>query len=94
VPPSSGRQESVTVFLLSVRQFLVKANVFRSSPILVTLMMEAVRSSKTSVLTRATRRNIPEYGIRHCHRRENRKSYLTCLHISKGSVLKLIVKRM
>jgi hypothetical protein len=33
-------------------------NVVPSSPILVTLMMEALRSSETSVLTRATRRNI------------------------------------
>jgi hypothetical protein len=31
-----------------------------SSPILVTLMMEALLFSETSVLTRATRRNIPE----------------------------------
>jgi hypothetical protein len=33
---------------------LVTANIVPSMPILVTLMMEAVRSSKTSVLTRAT----------------------------------------
>jgi hypothetical protein len=34
-----------------------------SSPILVTLMMEAISSSEMSILKRATRRNIPEDGI-------------------------------
>jgi hypothetical protein len=47
------------VFLLSVLLLLVTANVVPSSPFLVTLMMEAMHSSETSVLTRATRRTIP-----------------------------------
>jgi hypothetical protein len=38
---------------------LVTVNVFPGSSILVTLMMEALISSETSVLERATRRYIP-----------------------------------
>jgi hypothetical protein len=36
-----------------------------SSPILATLMIAALRSSETPYLTRATRLNIPEFGILH-----------------------------
>jgi hypothetical protein len=47
-----------------------------SLPILVTLMMEAIRSAETLILTTATRRNIPEDGILHSHRCEHLKSYI------------------
>jgi hypothetical protein len=59
----------------SVRWLLVTADV-PSPQKLVTLIMEALISFETSVLTRVIRRNIPVDAILHSHRREYLKSYI------------------
>jgi hypothetical protein len=73
--PSSGMLLRVALvrtgmFLRSMLRSLVTANVVPSWPIFVILMIKAILSSETSVLARSTRRNTPEDGILHSHRRE------------------------
>jgi hypothetical protein len=58
-----------------ILRLIPTANV-RGSPILVTLMIVAIRCSDTSVLTRVTPRHIPEDGILHSHCRENHTFFI------------------
>jgi cytosine/adenosine deaminase-related metal-dependent hydrolase len=51
----------------------VTANLVPRSPIHVNLIMEAICSSETSVLTRAAQRNVSEDVILHSHCHENLK---------------------
>jgi hypothetical protein len=72
---SYGLLRSVALAGTDVLQLLVTANVVPTSPILVTLTLEAILSSETSILTRLTHLNIPEEGILHSRLREILKSY-------------------
>jgi hypothetical protein len=63
-----------TVVLRSLFRLLRTANVVPSLPILVTLTMEAIRSSEISDLRRATWHHIPEDGIPNSHHSDNFKS--------------------
>jgi hypothetical protein len=66
----------ISVKRIRVIWLLVAGNVSPSSPILVTLMIEAISSSETLVHARVTGRHTPDDGIPNTHRRENRKSYI------------------
>jgi hypothetical protein len=76
---SSGMLRGVALVRTDLSEELsasfIRASVVPSSSILVILMKEALSFSETSVLTRATRRNIPEETILHSHRGEFLKFY-------------------
>jgi hypothetical protein len=60
------------------------------SPILVTLMMEAMHSFETSLHTKATQRNIAEDGILHNQRCENLKYTISVAHLTTGNIEKSV----
>jgi hypothetical protein len=63
--PSSGMLRRVAPVGTEVSEER-SANVVLTSPILVSLMIEELRSSEMSVTPRVTRRNIREDGMLHC----------------------------
>jgi hypothetical protein len=93
---SSGTLRRVALVRTDVSEEL-SASIIRVTRIgeLRTLMMEALSSSETSVLTRVTLRNTPEDAILHSHRCENLKSFmrLTAVRIRRFDyATKLVLK--
>jgi hypothetical protein len=64
--------ESGTTLTVSINRRTLRRNLRNRS---VTLMLEELRSSETSVLARATRCEVLEASILHSHRHENLESY-------------------
>jgi hypothetical protein len=85
-----------------VRRLLVAASVVPSPPIPVTLTKEAVSSFETSVLTRATWRNIQEDTILQCsvptkaetkltsNRRTLRRNTIACCLLLLSGIVRLL----
>jgi hypothetical protein len=74
--PSISKVTRICELCISSQRASVASYGYVPSPPILILMMEAVSSSETSVLTRATRPNIPEDIILHSQRRESLKSYM------------------
>jgi hypothetical protein len=83
----SELETTLAVKHCSVRHLLVIANVVSRSLILFTLMIVAIRSSETSVLTRVTRSHILEDGILDISNGYNMPLFAPCYH--KFSILAL-----
>jgi hypothetical protein len=76
----TSNRRTLLVFLRSVRRLLVILTLFLAHRFLSP-------SSETSVLIRAARRNIPEDGILHSHRRENLQSYMAQISAEGSNIL-------